>query len=381
MNLERALARNDSDYSESLLSINPIKKRSSPLTLLTAGREKISNSSVFFESLLIAIPESRKKLKKLICSQTHLGETRDGKQIYLYQNTKVCPVISEIGRLREIAFRAVGEGTGQRRDIDQYDATYSQLILWDAHDKEIVGAYRLADAGLIIQNESIEGLYSALLFKYEAAILPILKQGAELGRSFVQPKYWGKRSLDYLWYGIGSFLSQNPHVRYLFGPVSLSNDMPKAAKDLMVYFFTLYFGQPKHQRKFLKNSGCFDQNSKQTLKSIEKFAHSKQPYRLSSDLIESLKTNFSGDDYKEDFKTLKHILSNMGCSVPTLFKQYSELCEPGGLVFLDFGVDAGFGECIDGLVMVDISKIKQKKRDRYIPENKNLKSYSVSKEG
>jgi hypothetical protein len=71
----------------------------------------------------------------------------------------------------------------------------------------------------------------------------------------------------------------------------------------------------------------------------------------------------------------------MGCSVPTLFKQYSELCEPGGLVFLDFGVDAGFGECIDGLVMVDISKIKQKKRDRYIPENKSLKSYSVSKEG
>ena len=353
MSFERVLARNDSDYSEYIASISPIKKRVSPITILNVGREKLSNPSMFFESLLIAIPESRKKLKKLIFSQKHLGKTKDGKQIYLYQNTKICPVISEIGRLREIAFRAVGEGTGQRRDIDEYDTIYKQLILWDDQDNEIVGAYRLADAGYIIKNKGLDGLYSASLFEFNAAILPILEQGAELGRSFVQPKYWGKRSLDYLWYGIGSFLSQNSHVRYLFGPVSLSNDMPKAAKDLLVYFFTLYFGQPKQQRKFLKNAGCFEQHTK--LRAVEKFAHSKKPYCLSSDLIDSLKINFSGEDYKQDFKTLKHILSNMGCSVPTLFKQYSELCETGGLVFLDFGVDANFGECIDGLVIVDVS--------------------------
>ncbi|UZE94546.1 lysophospholipid acyltransferase family protein [Alkalimarinus alittae] len=315
----------------------------------------------------VAHPEPRKALKQLISSQLHLGKTSDGKQIYLYQHSGSSAALREIGRLREISFRAVGEGTGKRRDIDQYDAVYSQLVLWDEQDLEIVGAYRLAAARDIINNNGVHGLYSASLFDYEESILPILEKGAELGRSFVQPKYWGKRSLDYLWYGIGSFLGQNPDIRYLFGPVSLSNDMPKAAKDLMVYFFTLYFGQLKHQDDFLKASGCIAESSVNKA-NITPLARSKTPYRLSSDLINHLKIQFLGDDYKQDFKTLKHIMSNMGCSIPTLFKQYSELCDPGGLIFLDFGIDTGFGDCIDGLVMVDVTKIKQKKRARYMPD-------------
>jgi hypothetical protein len=181
----------------------------------------------------------------------------------------------------------------------------------------------------------------------------MLKQGIELGRSFVQPKYWGKRSLDYLWQGIGSYLSKNPDVKYLYGPVSMSNDLPKAAKDLLVYFFTLYFGS-------------FDEFESRAL------AVSKHPYRLSDDLLDSLSQHFSGFNYKEDFKVLKHILANMGCSVPTLYKQYSELCEPGGIKFLGFGVDPNFGNCVDGLIMVDVSKIKKKKRKRYIPESLDI---------
>lgn len=313
----------------------------------------------------VAHPEPRQQLKKLIASQIRLGETQDGKQIYLYQNAGSCAVLREIGRLREVAFRAVGEGTGKRRDVDHYDALYSQLVLWDEQELEIVGAYRLADAGRIIREQGLAGLYSSSLFDYHPALLPILQQGAELGRSFVQPKYWGKRSLDYLWYGIGSFLSRNPQIRYLFGPVSLSNEMPKAAKDLMVYFFSLYFGQARHQADLLKAAGI------KVPIPLKKLAASRQPYQLSSELVDDLTTNFAGDDYKQDFKTLKHILSNMGCSVPTLFKQYSELCEPGGLVFLDFGVDSDFGDCIDGLVMVDITRIKAKKRVRYIPESRS----------
>ncbi|KZZ37283.1 hypothetical protein A3757_11920 [Oleiphilus sp. HI0117] len=138
-------------------------------------------------------------------------------------------------------------------------------------------------------------------------------------------------------------------MKYLYGPVSISNDLPKAAKDLLVYFFTLYFGS-------------FDETESRPK------AVSKHPYLLSNDLLDALSQNFSGTDYKEDFMILKNILSNMGCSVPTLYKQYSDLCEPGGLKFLGFGVDPDFGDCIDGLVMVDVSKIKEKKRKRYIPE-------------
>ena len=300
----------------------------------------------------VAHPESRQTLKQLIASQPLLGETSDNKQIFLYKNEGSCAVLREIGRLREIAFRAVGEGTGERRDIDHYDAFYSQLVLWDENELEVVGAYRLGNAKEIIDQQGVQGLYSASLFDYDESILPLLKQGAELGRSFVQPKYWGKRSLDYLWYGIGSYLSKNPEVKYLYGPVSISNDLPKAAKDLLVYFFTLYFGS-------------FDETDTRPM------AVSKRPYLLSNDLLNSLSTNFTGTDYKQDFIFLKNILSNMGCSVPTLYKQYSDLCEPGGLKFLGFGVDPDFGDCIDGLVMVDVSKIKEKKRKRYIPENPN----------
>lgn len=297
----------------------------------------------------VAHPESRQTLKQLIATQPRLGETSDNKQIFLYKNEGSCSMLREIGRLREIAFRAVGEGTGERRDIDHYDSAYSQLVLWDENELEIVGAYRLGNAKEIIEQQGISGLYSASLFEYDESMLPLLKQGAELGRSFVQPKYWGKRSLDYLWYGIGSYLSKHPEVKYLYGPVSISNDMPKAAKDLLVYFFTLYFGS-------------FDKTDSRPM------AVSKHPYLLSNDLLESLSQNFSGTDYKDDFVILKNILSNMGCSVPTLYKQYSDLCEPGGLKFLGFGVDPDFGDCIDGLVMVEVSKIKEKKRKRYIPE-------------
>jgi len=305
----------------------------------------------------IAHPEPRKDLKQLISSQVRLGETKDGKHIYLYKNEGSCCVLREIGRLREIAFRAVGEGTGQRRDIDQYDASYSQLVLWDECNLEIVGAYRLAAAGEIIQQKGVSGLYSSGLFKYHEDMIPLLAQGAELGRSFVQPKYWGKRSLDYLWYGIGAYLKENPQVRYLFGPVSISNDIPKTAKDLLVYFFTLYFGL---------------QHSNLNVDRDKPLALARYPYKLSEGLVSNLKTNFTGQDYRADFKVLKHILSNMGCSIPTLYKQYCELCEPGGLTFLGFGVDPDFGDCVDGLVLVDTSKIKEKKRLRYIPFECNL---------
>lgn len=248
----------------------------------------------------------------------------------------------EIGRLREVAFRAVGEGSGCRRDIDRYDAYYEHLILWDDEASEIVGAYRLGNTQTIVDLYGQKGLYTDSLFNYGQQMQPYFHQGLELGRSFVQPKYWGMRSLDYLWYGIGAYLKQNTNIRYLFGPVSMSNSMPKAAKDLMVYFYKLYF------------QSTFD------------LASSKRPYQISEIVLNELKTAFSGNDYKQDFIKLKSMLANMGCNVPTLYKQYSELTEVGGVQFLDFGVDPDFADCIDGLVLVDTHKLKPNKKARYL---------------
>lgn len=298
--------------------------------------------ALFKTQSAIAHPEERTVLKKAVEACQLLGETADGKQIYLYQHQQSSPVLREIGRLREIAFRAVGEGSGLRRDIDKYDSYYEQLILWDREDLEIVGAYRLACTHSIIEQYGLSGLYTASLFQFSHNMQPYLDAGLELGRSFVQPKYWGKRSLEYLWYGIGAYLKVRPQIRYLFGGVSLSNSYPKAARDLMVYFYSLYF------------------------KAINDSATSHQPYQLPQELLAELQQHFSGTHYTEDFTRLKHLLANMGVSVPTLYKQYSELCEPGGVQFLAFGTDPDFAECVDGLVMVDMTMLKANKKARYI---------------
>lgn len=291
----------------------------------------------------IARPERKTDLKKAVQEGTMLGRTPDGKAIFLFEAAESSPVLREIGRLRELSFRAVGEGTGKRRDLDHFDHYYQHLILWDEDDLEIAGAYRFVDAGKVVAERGVRGLYTGSLFKLETHRSTFLENGLELGRSFVQPRYWGKRSLDYLWYGIGAYLVKNPHYRFLFGPVSISNAQPGLAKELLIYFYKLYFSPDA-------SLSC-----------------SRNPFSFSQPMA-SLEKEFCGTDYKADFRKLKSLLANLGTTIPPLYKQYTGLCEPGGVVFLDFNIDPAFSNCIDGLVIVDIKKLKQAKRKRYMDE-------------
>ncbi|KZN36809.1 GNAT family N-acyltransferase [Pseudoalteromonas luteoviolacea] len=293
----------------------------------------------------IAMPECKKELKKAIEQCERLGETADGMQIYLYQYQGSSAIFRELGRLREIAFRAVGEGSGKRRDTDKYDMYYQQLVLWDAKQLELVGAYRLASARQVVKEHGVKGLYTSSLFSYKDDMQSYFDQGLELGRSFVQPKYWGRKSLDYLWYGIGAFIKRYPEHRYLFGPVSLSNSLPDKAKAMLVYHYQHYFSQ------------------------LPELAMPNNEFKLSQSQLSTCQSLFSGEDVKEDFAELKHILANMGAQVPTLFKQYTELCEENGANFLSFSIDPDFNNCIDGLVLVDLTKLKANKAKRYLGEN------------
>ncbi|MGH1487267.1 MAG: GNAT family N-acyltransferase [Cellvibrionaceae bacterium] len=296
-------------------------------------------ATIFKTQKPIAPAENRQALSQAIKQCEQLGETGDGKEILLYRYTSSSPLMREIGRLREIAFRAVGEGSNKRRDIDQYDANYFHLVLWDSNDLEVVGAYRLGDAKQLAKQRNNQ-LYSATLFNYTDKMTPYFEQGLELGRSFIQPKYWGKRSLDYLWYGIGAFLRHHPQYRYLFGPVSLSNSLPDSAKDLIVCFYQLYFGDKRE------------------------LATPKRTYQASS-----ATTNFfSGNDYKNDFIKLKSLLNNMDAAIPTLYKQYTETYQDDGVHFLGFSVDPEFNYCVDGLVLADLNMLKEKKKKRYMSD-------------
>lgn len=285
----------------------------------------------------IALPEDRRSLLRALKNDANiLGQTTDGKTIYLYSYKSNSVIMRELGRLREITFRAVGEGTNKRRDIDVFDKDYFHLILWDERELEIAGAYRL---GKVSQMSDIDKLYSSTLFEYQKDMEPLLPRSLELGRSFVQPKYWGKRSLDYLWQGIGAFLRIHPQYRYLFGPVSISNRYPNQAVSLLVTFYSHYFASPL----------CL--------------ARARLPFNNQID-----DTTFAKMDYDEGFTYLKEQLAEMDVTVPTLYKQYSELCDDNGVTFSAFNVDPDFEFCIDGLVMVDMHKLKPKKRQRYLEE-------------
>jgi len=289
----------------------------------------------------VAHPVDPKALKKTLKKAQLLGQTQDGKKIYLYDYEEDSPVMHEIGRLRELTFRTVEEGTGTAIDLDAYDTEYRHLVLWDEEDLEIVGAYRLGECGNLIQKNGINSLYTSTLFKLKPEIEPYLPYSIELGRSFVQPKYWGKRSLDYLWYGIGAYVAQHPEVKYLFGPVSLSDAYPQNAKELIIGFFDQQLG------------------SKQDL------AEALRPVEMSDNNKKIAEEVFSGD-YKESFKKLNTLLDLDGVKVPTLFKQYAEVADDKGCRFIDFSIDPDFNACVDALILVELDKLKPKKRERYL---------------
>jgi hypothetical protein len=220
------------------------------------------------------------------------------------------------------------------------------LVLWDNDLLEIVGAYRIGEAETILADKGLDGLYTHTLFNLGEQFRPALNNALELGRSFVQPRYWGSRALDYLWQGIGAYLRHNPHIRRLYGPVSISQNYPKAARDMLVYYYTTHFGNPKLQ------------------------VLPRQPYPLDQTAMAECSALIPGVHAEEEFKAMREYLHAFGLSVPTLYKQYTEVCEPGGAQFLAFNVDPDFSNCIDGLICVDLALLKDSKRRRYIGERR-----------
>jgi len=295
----------------------------------------------FATSRAIAHPESPLAVRAALRRAETLGATRDGKRILLIDAEPDCPVLREIGRLRELAFRRVGEGTGARRDLDRFDAHYRHLVLWDEQALAIVGAYRLGEGGRILEREGMAGLYSATLFDYAPAAREFIAQGVELGRSFIQPAYLNSRSLDYLWQGIGAYLRSRPQTRYLFGPVSISAALPAVAREWIVAYHARYFGG-------------------------DLFARSRNPFRVSPAIADAVARAWHDLDADAAARDLKRRLGELGASLPVLCKHYVDLCEPEGVRFLDFGTDPAFGNCVDGLVRLDLQFLKASKHARYL---------------
>jgi len=296
---------------------------------------------VFGGQTPLAHPEPVERVAAELDKAELLAELADGKKILLLQGSNDSYALREIGRLRELTFRRVGEGTGKRRDLDAYDPHYEHLVLWDAKALRIVGAYRFGHGGRLIAEHGMTSLYTSSLFDYSPALESRLAQGLELGRSFIAPAYWRSRALDQLWQGIGLYLQRHRELRYLFGPVSMSVSMPREAREWIAAAHQHFFG-------------------------VQGLAAARQPFVIPEATIESVRNELAGLDPAAGLGRLKHRLDALGVTLPVLYRQYVDLVEPEGVQFLAFGEDPDFSGCVDGLVMLDLASLKPAKRSRYL---------------
>ena len=246
----------------------------------------------------------------------------------------------EIGRLREKTFREVGEGTGKSVDTDEYDQYYMHIFLWDKQNKKIAGAYRVGHVDKIVKSMGVQGLYASTLFDMQPEIFEKMGSALEMGRSFIVSEYQKKSStLAILWKGIGVYISRNPQYRTLYGPVSITTEYNSISKDLMVQFLS----ETKTSQEF------------------SKFVKPKTPPKVKLSGLEKETISRVGDDVEKISALIAEIeLDNKG--IPVLLKHYLRL--NGEL--LAFNVDKSFGNCIDGLIMVDLTKTDPKLLKSYM---------------
>jgi len=252
--------------------------------------------------------------------------------VYCATSYQIPNILKEIGRLREITFRQIGEGTNKSIDIDEYDIYYNHLFIWDTSKLCIVGAYRLGLGQEIISEYGAKGFYIKKLFKISTKFESILKKSIEVGRSFIVKEYQLKpMPLFLLWKGILFFLLKQPEYRYLIGPVSISNDFSSLSKTLII----------KHiEEKY------FDKNISKHIKPRKKFKI--QERKLDPEIVNQATKNdlASFDKFIEDFEP-----NNL--KIPVLLKKYLKL----NAKIIGFNVDPLFNNSLDGLVFLDLNKI------------------------
>lgn len=259
--------------------------------------------------------------------------------VYCASADQLPVVLPEIGRLRELTFRAVGEGTGEATDLDDYDQHYLHLFIWHPEHQAIVGAYRLGKVDQLLATQGLAGLYTRSLFKYDQRFISKLGQALEVGRSFVCADYQKSLApLFLLWKGIAAYVVQNPQYKTLFGPVSISSDYHEFSRHLMARCLTS-FHQHEVMAEFVKptnplpkfKSNCWQPNL------LKGLADTQQ--------LSKLITRIEGDK-----------------GIPVLLRQYLKL--NGQLVC--FNVDKDFNDALDGLIIVDLLGVPEKTLQRYM---------------
>jgi putative hemolysin len=263
---------------------------------------------------------------------------------YLAEAAEIPSLLQEIGRLREITFREVGEGTGRAIDLDGFDQHYKHILLWSKTRRELVGAYRLGTTTEILPRQGVRGFYTNTLFRFQPELFDQLGPAVELGRSFVRPEYQREYApLLTLWKGIGRYLARNPQFATLFGAVSISNRYSRWSRELIFRFYQS--GRPGQD--------------------FSRFISPRNPFRerwIRPGDGAALSSRFS------DLEQLSDPIFDVegdGKTIPILLKHYARL---GGRL-VAFNVDREFSDVLDGLVFVDLRRSDPAVLRRYLGDD------------
>jgi len=292
-----------------------LKPHKNPKQIVTAANQ---------EKMIAEINLLREKDCRLLESKNY--------EVFFAEAKEIPNVLHEIGRLREITFREVGEGTNESIDIDSYDKYYRHLFLWDGESKKIAGAYRMGLGSEIYPKYGIEGFYLTDLFGFEPELYDMLHHSIEMGRAFIVKDYQQKpMPLFLLWKGIIHITLRHPEHKFLLGGVSISNQFSNFSKSLMIEFMKSNFYDPY----------------------IAQYIHPKKAFKVK---LKDADKDFIFDEAEADLNKFDKLIDELepgALRLPVLIKKYIKQ----NARVIAFNVDPLFNNAIDGLMYIRISEI------------------------
>ena len=293
-------------------------------------KEEVVVQNIIDETPLAEILADRENLRK---TDGKMLFSNGDYEVYFTKFDEIPAMMREIGRQRELTFRAVGEGTNLPFDLDEYDKHYHHLILWDNVAQKIAGAYRMALGSEVMKNYGIKGFYTNSLFDFDQELQPFFKKVIEMGRAYISIEYQQKPlPLFLLWRGIVHVCLRNPEHKFLMGGVSISNRFSDFSKSLMIEFMRSHYFDP----------------------AVAQYVHPKNDYKVYlSERDKSLFFEGLDDDLNKFDKLIDDFEPEM--RLPVLIKKYIKQ----NAKVVAFNVDPNFNDAIDGLMYIRISDLPE----------------------
>jgi hypothetical protein len=286
-------------------------------------------------------PVEKRLIEKELTEKFFIRDTANGgNRIYIFRAAECPNTMNEVGRLRELAFRDAGGGTGEPIDVDEYDLApdgYQQLIVWNPGKRDIVGGYRF----IVSRSEHPSNLSTEHYFRFSDTFRrDYLPHTLELGRSFIQPEYQKSLyALDNLWNGLGAVMVDNSDMKYLFGKVTMYGDYDREARDLLLYFLRKYF------------------------EDRDNLVVPIHPVELDID-NQRMAGIFTGTNYEEDYKILSKEIRKLSATIPPLINSYMNL-SPTMKVFGTVR-NSDFGDVDETGILIKIADIYARKVERHL---------------